>query len=378
MHGCQLTLLCRSLFLQGLHSLLETRTHLLAEVLCSLGVLVLHRLVVLFQFTPLLHHLGDLLSVSFLEVPLGLLEGVVLVLAVEVAEVVVHWALCRGAWRGARGGAWSRAGRLLLLLHAAVVVVVLVLLARRPLSLLLAALAFRGAADKLHPREDIHSAGEEHGKAAQAHGASLAAVGSRLVPVVKALAHALVVDVVEEAVLGHQQGVTLEVPFQAPVRLHPVAATAAATSLPHLAPTLHVVVATRLHNVADVPLWVHLAAVLEDAELVLAADCLGVWIRDPALALGQVLVVDAAVAAQEGHHGLEVAQVRVHAAGHRFNVGFHAVGRDVDEQKRQGGGVRDHFDVRHRLGEYDFVGPVHSAATAAVGTPLSTRLKARL
>ena len=71
-----------------------------------------------------------------------------------------------------------------------------------------------GAADKLNAAEHINSTGQEHGEAAQFHGA-VAAGGLRSpVPLVKVPAAGLVVDVVEQTVLGHEQSVRLEGPLK--------------------------------------------------------------------------------------------------------------------------------------------------------------------
>ena len=71
-----------------------------------------------------------------------------------------------------------------------------------------------GAADKLHAAEHINTAGQEHGKAAQLHGAVAAGRLRSPVPLVKVPAAGLVVDVVEQTVLGHEQRVRLERPLK--------------------------------------------------------------------------------------------------------------------------------------------------------------------
>ena len=79
---------------------------------------------------------------------------------------------------------------------------------------LIPALTFPGlfcrAADKLNAGEDVDATGEEHRKAAKPHRAIGASSARRPVPLVKVPALGLVVDVVKEAVLGHQEGVRLE------------------------------------------------------------------------------------------------------------------------------------------------------------------------
>ena len=73
-------------------------------------------------------------------------------------------------------------------------------------------------------------------------------------------------DVVEETVLGHEEGVGLEGALQAPVRLHP---TGLANALPfaELAPVADLGVVGGFHDVGDVTLGVHLLAVLQDLHL---------------------------------------------------------------------------------------------------------------
>ena len=81
---------------------------------------------------------------------------------------------------------------------------------RDQLTTFLIRAGFLGAADKLDAGEDVDAAGEQHGEALDAHAALAARVARRAVPVVEVHALRLVVDVVEEAVLGHEQGVALE------------------------------------------------------------------------------------------------------------------------------------------------------------------------
>ena len=65
-------------------------------------------------------------------------------------------------------------------------------------------------ADELHTRENVDAAGQEHGEALEPHAAVGASGAGRRVPRVVVAALGLVVDVVEEAVLRHQQSVALE------------------------------------------------------------------------------------------------------------------------------------------------------------------------
>ena len=81
---------------------------------------------------------------------------------------------------------------------------------RDQLTTFLIRAGFLGAADKLDAGEDVDAAGEQHGEALDAHAALAARVARRAVPVVEVHALRLVVDVVEEAVLGHEQRVALE------------------------------------------------------------------------------------------------------------------------------------------------------------------------
>ncbi len=67
-----------------------------------------------------------------------------------------------------------------------------------------------GAADELDAREDVDAAGQQHGEALDAHAAVGAGGGGRPVPGVEVPAARLVVHVVEETVLGHEQRVALE------------------------------------------------------------------------------------------------------------------------------------------------------------------------
>jgi len=70
-----------------------------------------------------------------------------------------------------------------------------------------------GTADELHAGEDRDAAGQEHGEAAHLHTTLLASGCSSLVPPHEWPAAGGVVDVVEEAALGNQQGVRLEWSF---------------------------------------------------------------------------------------------------------------------------------------------------------------------
>ena len=73
-----------------------------------------------------------------------------------------------------------------------------------------AAAGLPGAADELDAGEDVDAAGEQHGEALDAHAALAARPARRAVPLVEVHALRLVVDVVEQAVLGHEQSVALE------------------------------------------------------------------------------------------------------------------------------------------------------------------------
>ena len=68
------------------------------------------------------------------------------------------------------------------------------------------------AADELDPREDVNATGEEHGEAFELHTPVGAGGAGSGVPLVVVPALGLVVDVVEKAVLRHQQGIALERP----------------------------------------------------------------------------------------------------------------------------------------------------------------------
>ena len=81
---------------------------------------------------------------------------------------------------------------------------------RDQLATFLIRAGFLGAADKLDAGEDVDAAGQQHGEALDAHAALAARLAGRAVPVVEVHALRLVVDVVEEAVLGHEQRVALE------------------------------------------------------------------------------------------------------------------------------------------------------------------------
>ena len=69
---------------------------------------------------------------------------------------------------------------------------------------------FGRAADKLDAGEDVDAAGEEHREAAKSHRPIGASPSRRPVPLVKVPALGLVVYVVKETVLRHQEGVRLE------------------------------------------------------------------------------------------------------------------------------------------------------------------------
>jgi len=82
---------------------------------------------------------------------------------------------------------------------------------KRPWSVL--TLEVLGTADELHAGEDRDATGQEHGEAAHLHATLLASGCSSLVPPHEWPAAGGVVDVVEEAALGNQQGVRLEWSF---------------------------------------------------------------------------------------------------------------------------------------------------------------------
>lgn len=67
-----------------------------------------------------------------------------------------------------------------------------------------------GAANELDAGEEGDAAGQQHGEGAQRQASLAAGVGGRRVPAVEGPALGLVVDVVEQAVLRHQQRVALE------------------------------------------------------------------------------------------------------------------------------------------------------------------------
>lgn len=69
------------------------------------------------------------------------------------------------------------------------------------------------AAHELDPREEADAAGQQHGEAPQLQAPLLAGAARSHVPPAELPAVALVVDVVEQAALRHQQGVRLEGAF---------------------------------------------------------------------------------------------------------------------------------------------------------------------
>ena len=71
-------------------------------------------------------------------------------------------------------------------------------------------LGLEGAADELDAGEDVDAAGQQHREALDPHAAITASAGGSPVPLVKVPAPGLVVDVVEETVLGDQESVALE------------------------------------------------------------------------------------------------------------------------------------------------------------------------
>lgn len=67
-----------------------------------------------------------------------------------------------------------------------------------------------GTADELDAGEQRNAARQQHGKAAHLHAAILAGGRSGLVPARERPAARRIVNVIEQAALGHQQGVRLE------------------------------------------------------------------------------------------------------------------------------------------------------------------------
>ena len=67
-----------------------------------------------------------------------------------------------------------------------------------------------GAANKLDAAEDVNAAREEHGEGAELHAAVTAGTARGRVPLVEVPAFCLVVNVIKETVLRHQEGVRLE------------------------------------------------------------------------------------------------------------------------------------------------------------------------
>ena len=67
-----------------------------------------------------------------------------------------------------------------------------------------------GAANKLDAAEDVNAAREEHGEGAELHAAITAGTARGRVPLIEVPAFCLVVNVIKETVLGHQEGVRLE------------------------------------------------------------------------------------------------------------------------------------------------------------------------
>lgn len=67
--------------------------------------------------------------------------------------------------------------------------------------------------DKLDSWEEINTTRQQHGKASELHRPVQAAVCCSIIPVIEALADALVVDVVEEAMFRYEEGITLELAF---------------------------------------------------------------------------------------------------------------------------------------------------------------------
>lgn len=69
------------------------------------------------------------------------------------------------------------------------------------------------AADELDPREEADTAGQQHGETPQLQASLLAGAPGGHIPPAKLPAVALVMDMVEQAALRHQQGVRLEGAF---------------------------------------------------------------------------------------------------------------------------------------------------------------------
>ena len=66
------------------------------------------------------------------------------------------------------------------------------------------------AANKLDATEDINATREEHGEGAELHAAITTGATCSRVPLVEVPAFCLVVNVIKEAMLRHQEGVRLE------------------------------------------------------------------------------------------------------------------------------------------------------------------------
>jgi len=81
-----------------------------------------------------------------------------------------------------------------------------------------------------------------------------------VVPVVRALANALIVDVIEETVFGHKKGIALEGALQTPVGFDPVLGSA--LLLAHFTPRTDFIVFVGLYDIADVFLRVYLSTIL--------------------------------------------------------------------------------------------------------------------
>ena len=112
------------------------------------------------------------------------------------------------------------------------------------------------AAHKLDSTEDTHPAREQHGIALQTHRSRCTVADRGPVPELRTLTHTLVVNVIKNTVLRHEQRVTLKRALQTPVRLHIVIRFALA--LAHFAPTIDAVILVRLHYVTNILLRVDL------------------------------------------------------------------------------------------------------------------------
>jgi len=86
---------------------------------------------------------------------------------------------------------------------------------------------------------------------------------------------------VKEAVLRNQKSVGLEGTLQTSERFHPLLSSTPALLLAKLAPAVDLHVVAGLHDIGDVPLRIHLFAVLQNFDLVLFTRCLDICVRLP-------------------------------------------------------------------------------------------------